>query len=599
MIEIEEIQLDISLPTGEVGIVMMQSHAVLGVSEPFRWAGAEKQAQLDRVARTLELSRLADHGANQTHFTIFPEYSIPGLDGIALIQAAVEAAHWPLNSIVLAGIDGLTLAEFTALCATSETQASRGSEAASIAHGNWINCLVLWAKSPSGQIHRFVQPKIDPAWQEINVQYAQMHQGKSVFLFRCKFDSGRSCRFISLICFDWIGKVQGQQKLLDQILSKLNARYPEDGIDLHWFFVLQENPKPNHVDFLTNAKNFFEDKATHSQVNRDYCTLILANNAGGTKPGKYATHGSTSLIFSPHITSFRIEECPLTFSARPMKLRQSETLKQCKDVVFREDGACIYSLRIKVPYFVSAGVADRCQPITTANVHPVVPTAPFDARTPGAPVPAVVKWIVDSLESLKPLSKKYPQAALATPSKEVHEQTSSEIARLAGPLLDKKVHFSLSRMPTEKVRSADDWEAPEHGSFKTFVNTVSIFRLANPTDVSSDGPHASIELRGVNLSLFAISGNDHENCANYLTQVYSRAPQEYVLLVSRDEENTVLSDRDRRVTDVERIDLTKGPIITDSSSGVIHTGYASILTLFRTSQDKQTLKDGIHELLRC
>jgi len=33
----------------------------------------------------MAVARQTPHEAEKTHFTVFPEYSIPGLDGIALI----------------------------------------------------------------------------------------------------------------------------------------------------------------------------------------------------------------------------------------------------------------------------------------------------------------------------------------------------------------------------------------------------------------------------------------------------------------------------------------------------------------------------------
>src|SRR5262249_50891236 len=102
-------------------MVIAQPHLSLTPNAPFRCLDIRRPAQLAMIDRTLTLARQATHGAGKTHFTIFPEYSIPGLEGIARIEEALEQAEWPNETIVIGGVDALTKNEFATLVDTAHT----------------------------------------------------------------------------------------------------------------------------------------------------------------------------------------------------------------------------------------------------------------------------------------------------------------------------------------------------------------------------------------------------------------------------------------------------------------------------------------------
>src|ERR1017187_8661081 len=106
MVHIERVDLasrNVALPSDRVGMVIAQPHLSLTTEEPFKCTDEAKGQQLNVLTQTLSIARQARHRAVKTHFTIFPEYSIPGLDGIALVDNALRAAEWPPGTIVIGG----------------------------------------------------------------------------------------------------------------------------------------------------------------------------------------------------------------------------------------------------------------------------------------------------------------------------------------------------------------------------------------------------------------------------------------------------------------------------------------------------------------
>ncbi len=128
MVHIETVDLSargLTLPNGRVAMVIAQPHLALTPAEPFQIRAELRQQQLDLVRRTFDISRAAAHGAPRTHFTIFPEFCIPGLQGVAAIDAILQAANWPARTIIIGGVDGLERADYLALIEAGNTFRTR------------------------------------------------------------------------------------------------------------------------------------------------------------------------------------------------------------------------------------------------------------------------------------------------------------------------------------------------------------------------------------------------------------------------------------------------------------------------------------------
>ena len=226
MVQIETIDLalrGVTLPSDRVGMVSLQPYLELSGAEPFQCTDAAKPRQMAAVARALDVARSAHHGAPKTHFTIFPEYSICGLDCVQLIQDAIAANNWPNASIILGGSDALSKADYTTLATQPNTFVASENAPANIPDERWINCMIVWVKGSNGLVEKWLQPKISPAWPEQNVSFEHMFCGKSVYTFRGQFDNNRPVWFSSLICYDWVASV-GTKKIWQWVLEELEQQ---------------------------------------------------------------------------------------------------------------------------------------------------------------------------------------------------------------------------------------------------------------------------------------------------------------------------------------------------------------------------------------
>lgn len=302
MVHIETVDLTtrgISLPRDRVGMVVCQPYLELDEHEPFVWNAAAKTKQLAVISKTLEVARARHHGLTRTHFTIFPEYSICGFDGITLIETALNSPDWPDQTFVLAGIEGLSKNDFSTLCASPNTHFDARNNPDQIQAHEWVNCSITWVKSEGGLVERWIQPKIVPAWPEQNITCDQMYRGKSVFSFKGEFNEGSLYRFSTLICFDWIGEVNAK-KVWRWVLDDMQEQAEEAQAEyaLSWLFVIQSNTQPSHHAFLNEVGHFFQQQQCPS-VRRDGTCVVFANGAGNETPGIAARFGQTSLLFSP------------------------------------------------------------------------------------------------------------------------------------------------------------------------------------------------------------------------------------------------------------------------------------------------------------
>lgn len=222
MVHIETIDLSprgVTLPSDRVGMVIAQPHlpsTSLSSEEPYQCTEQAKPQQLAVLTETLAVARAVHHGAPKTHFTIFPEYSIPGLDGVALVEAALRADDWPNGTIVIGGTDALTQAQYVQLLQGGATHVDATRNGVDRVETNqWVNCAITWVRGADGSLERWIQPKLYPAWPEMNISYQHMFRGSSVYLFKGRLENSAPYRFGTLVCFDWIATVGPQTPSMD------------------------------------------------------------------------------------------------------------------------------------------------------------------------------------------------------------------------------------------------------------------------------------------------------------------------------------------------------------------------------------------------
>ena len=304
MIHVETVDLaqrNVRLPMDRVGMVIAQPHIPLDSltrTEPFHCTHEAKPQRLAMLTETLTVSRSAIHGESKTHFTVFPEYSIPGLDGIAHIEAVLKANDWPHATVVIGGIDALDRTQYASLLQEPQTHVDHVRNGADSVPANcWVNCAITWVKTADGTLERWLQPKLHPAWAEMTVHHEHMFRGSSVYVFKGLLENGAPFRFGTLVCFDWIASVHGRTPC-QWILANIHDQANDSQVPLSWLFVIQHNKKPSHDDFLTKVTAFF-NQTEFPNATRHNASIIFANTAGKPKPGRTVEFGGSSIVLSP------------------------------------------------------------------------------------------------------------------------------------------------------------------------------------------------------------------------------------------------------------------------------------------------------------
>ena len=593
MVQIETVDLStrgVQLPSDRVGMVVAQPHlprSSLTAQEPYQYTDQARPTQLDMIARTLEISQAAPHRVAKTHFTVFPEYSIPGTEGIALVDATLSEENWPRGTIVIGGTDGLTKDAYEGLLQAPATHVDVNHNAAALVPaGQWVNCLITWVKTADGQVERWIQPKLRPAWEQADVCHQHMFHGGSVYLFKGVLDNNQPYRFGTLVCFDWIVSI-GIKTPCQWLLEALQRQAGEGQLPLSWLFVIQHNKKPSHKEFLKRASDLF-DQTQFPNALRERTCLIFANTAGAPRPGRVAEFGASSLVLSPQ-SLFVSPACAPTFANGGKRFRDgSDLLPPCKDVFFRERGACIHSFAQINPGSVVAGAAGRTVAVDEAYVWPTMGVP--EPRAPGAPVPAPVKWLNDELDAISSLSASYSTAPLAAQIDVAHSRNVSALRQISSQATTDAIKLSAQE---SAVQHADDWDKIEAEGLTHLVHTLDIVTVnAPPTLVGGDYAHAVVEIGSTPIDLVAIRGTSHESCIEH-SMAYRSGSTRQSLLVSRDPDNTLWCRRFGNFLDVEEAKLGDEKRITDPSSGSVHLGYQNLLDIFRNSATVVEIERGI------
>lgn len=595
MVHIETVdlsQLAVTLPSEGVGMVIAQPFLMLTNIEPYRCTKQSKPQQIQMIRDTLEVARAVKHGATKTHFTVFPEYSIPGPEGIALIDDALAQTDWPTSTIVIGGIDALLKSEFSALSGTAGTYLDTVHNSLErIEQSEWINCCITWVKDDHGNVSRWLQPKLSPAWEEQNITYQNMFRGASVFMFKGYLEDGTYFRFSSLVCFDWIAQVENQ-KIWRWVLSDLEQQAVnlQGELSLSWFFVIQHNKKPSHPTFLAGVNDFF-NQTDMRNARRERACLVFANSAGKSVPGRADDYGNTALLFAPQAL-FAKTDCHPTFSNGGVRYRSCTLLDSCRDVLFRERGACVHSFFQVNPNSLSAGPAGRKIALKNPFVFPL--DGCNDPRVPSGLVPACIKWLNDELDSVVSLGVHYQQKPLAQQAIAAHNKIVEALRAIEPQSAEAAIRLASS---ASKDKDADKWDNPETEALEHLVHTLTIFNvgLASPK-TATDSPHATITLSGEVIDLVAIRGSSHEGCVEHSKQ-FLPMTRRRVLLVSRDRDNNTWDKRFGNFMEVEQPQLNQERNITTPASGLLHLGYRTLLDIFRQSPTQDAANGEINASL--
>lgn len=586
VIEVDLDELGVQLPHAEVGMVIAQPFVDFTPQEPFLLKQELRDAAIAGIDATLSVARACAHGAEKTHFTIFPECTIPGLAGFDRITAAMTDDGWPISTVVIGGLDGLTRTQFGELIQRPNTRHDDvGSSLDRIRADQWINCCVTWVKLASGEVCAWIQTKIEPAFVELQVNYQSMFKGKSIFLFKGRYaDFDAPYRFASLICFDWIG-TQGARSIPEWLLHGIEqtAVEADTRLPLSWLFVAQCNPGPSHQSFMSQVHLFFNPQQ-YDRVLRDGTCLVMANVAGNAAPGVADQYGQTSVILATN--KFVQPENFPTYCAGVFK-RPGNPLGCYKDAVFRERGACIHSFRQLNPSALQLGASGRRFALADTTVHPFPGTN--DPRAPSGLVPAAVKWVNDELDDpQKSLGIKYPKLPLAGAADTAHQRSVDSLRWLPPAALTKTVFVANPGAS----RDPDNWGRNQSDAVKHVLHTFSILDAARyPATFHGNGAQATIIKGDASLEAVAVMGRSHEECDKHvMDQLPDHRGQ--LLVISRDEDNTSWDPRMRTLFD-QAAEPSKEFNFTEPTSAVIRVSYQDVLNAYRDAANEAALREAI------
>lgn len=604
-VDVDLSTLNVALPRTYTGVVLAQPHLDLTPQEPYRCTEMSKQRQLASIQATLGVARAACHEADRTHFTIFPEYSLPAPEGIELLEEVLRRPDWPTQTIVIGGTDGLSAAEYSGLVAAPATDVDmEHNDPATIPAGQWINCAIIWAKGTDGTIRRWLQPKLYPSWPEEDVADGTMFRGNSVFVFRGRFDDGTQYRFSVLVCFDWIATVDGQRPwraMVEELSRQATERDAE--FPISWMIVIQHNPRPSHESFMIEVNEFFNNTVARN-VRRDRACLVFANSAGKPTPGRTEHHGNTSVIFAQQ-TLFQMPRCHATFSSGGRRFRGHRVIDHHKDCLFREGGACVHSFTLVNPDELIAGAAGRTVALRRPSVHPL--DRRCDPRTPADVVPGSVKWLndeLDTIESPTRVAPEYRAAALAAAVDDAYEVTrdglreasranAGPVVRLASPT----VTGQRGDEPLEEARSADDWGEAERRAVVHLVHSVSILDVCSDRcAVANESVHATLFIGERELDVVAIRGDTHGACRKHCVRELP-AGRRPVLLVSRDVDNNEHLQRLGSYVDIATEGHWADRDFTNPEEISYQLGYRDLLTLYLAANTAEQAKERLHDRL--
>ena len=595
MISFEQIKINVLMPSNEMRVVVMQPfiqfHSDPGTppKEPFRWSDAAVSEQLNAINRALDISQnsFAGRGAN---FTLFPEYAIPGFEGVSIINNRISATDWPKDSIVIAGVHGISKSEYTDLCDMLDAVVSKTNAPDSVPDDQWVNCGVIWVKDHDSAIEVWAQPKARPAWPEMNVRCSDMFCGTTMYVFEGRYEpSGYPCRFMTFICFDWVASMAGTT-VWRELLSQLNELWIEAQPALDWVFVIQHNTKPNHPSFLNNTYQFLTDPF-YAFVQRDKAIVMHANTAVSQQPIRTGQGGFSACVFSPTAQL----ECNCqrpTVCTMPCSLRGSDILERCKDVVFREMGECIHVFSLRIPRFVIPDATDRTYPMPTASVYGT--HASSDPRLCGGPVPAAVKWINDSLDILRPMSATLLSGRPLKAVAEVIEPSIvTSIRGINGHMAADRINWAACSFSDHKESrdiarrdNADLWEGLETDAMEHLLYSLTSVGLAYSLDVTGALLHGSIQTDNGFVQVVAIRGNTYEDCRLHYDTLVPKQGSDPVLVIARDRDNF-----DAAPEEFLRLDEING------ESGLAFVNYQMLVNTCRIVADTHTLKEKLDAFL--
>ena len=589
MVQISVVDLSefgVQLPEDKVRMTIAQPYlgeGVLTSEEPYRVATESTERQMDIVNRTIDIA-----SEKNADFTVIPEYSVPGVEGVAVIEEHLGSEAWQPGMILIGGIDGLSKEEYSSLVEADQTYVDGLNRQELVRDDQWVNCCITWVKSSDGRLLRWIQPKLWPAEPEQSTQHQRMFQGKSMFLFRGLRTNGEVFTFGTMICFDWIAPTNPTPA--QHMLAEAHRTAGASQTPITWVFVIQHNEKPSHFEFLKKVVDFFRDPSYANATRNDTC-LIFANTAGRSDPGSCDTHGTSGLVLSPRAPINTQRGLP-TFAHDGRRYRgKSEGIlvgARCADVVLRESGECIHSFDQVNPSRIQPGAAGKSYAVKNASVHAA--RGGGHILAPGIPVAAAVKWVNDQFDNM---STSTPAHAA-----ELEEELISNRGSVVSALRhsdSKDLDVAVRLATPGSSENPDEWSKSEGDGLSHVVCSLQIVAMGvKLVSVGVESVHGVVSWKGQCFDVMAIRGQTHQECIKHVLQVQGKRQRRHLLLVSRDSDNTPKDRRHENILRRRESPPGEERRYIDGRNPSYHLGYQNLIGILASAATASDVAEHVY-----
>jgi hypothetical protein len=294
---LKEVSLNIELGDGgECAMLLIQPivplEAVAG--QGFQIADARKRtASLKTVEAVCAYSKTSicqdyDHA----HFLIMPELSLT-LEGFNYIEKYVRSNDCPNDTVIIAGLEGLSWDVFEGLLDRSDNPKPCYKPPEGTV--DWVNCSVTLVKEHTGEVKLFVQSKFRAS--RFEQSRGRIFEGQDLLLFRLKTNANKDFSFISLICSDFSAE-DGGTTTINEALEGIKGQ-ATNPVNLEFIIGLLHNRTLKAEPFPMVIQNIFN--RDHSELDLQDTALVFVNGARNQTEDGY---GESSFFF--HRTSWAI-----------------------------------------------------------------------------------------------------------------------------------------------------------------------------------------------------------------------------------------------------------------------------------------------------
>jgi|GEM_PF-2946063 len=357
--QIVEIPLEseLNIPNDRIKFIMVHpclEDKIADAGNGFRFGtqhDRHRHIQLNLIKNTFPLVK--NHPSSEStpaHFLIFPELSVTE-EGLQKIEEAMQD-DWPVNSVVMGGLECISERKFKNLIDNSEIPAEAKRLFEDMTSSIIVNTSFIYIKT-ANQLRKYYQPKMSASPREQRLQ--NLYIGNFLLLFKTS-----SLVFTQIVCFDAIAQLGHE---LDGFANNLLEKLKNLGTSLRPFriallFILQHNDKPNKEDFKRFTKMVLDDT---EKLEID--SVIFANSAAqkcgcSEKYGKSRFHFLTPKYQPTDKDTF---DPPKTFS-----FKITDAVKYAQ---LREDGPCVHSFEYIPPRATSTFSGGDRYPFSNAKMH--------------------------------------------------------------------------------------------------------------------------------------------------------------------------------------------------------------------------------------